>query len=334
MNLRQALLYPASLIYGSIISARNTRFDRRPGAVRRVRAPVISVGNLTAGGTGKTPLVIEIVRLLERHRRRPAILTRGYGAQRGQMADEVQEFQAALPKTPVVVNADRVLGADRAQREFGADVLVLDDGFQHRRLGRDLDLVLIDALQPWGGGQLLPAGLLREPLSSLRRAGGVVITRANQVSSAALQRLRREIAGLCASAPIFVAGVEADRLTDARGKDVPLTSLHGQRVAAVCGLGNPRTFVALLKSAGRAAEVAALRFRDHHRYRDADMKRIENHARHHRCDVVVTTRKDWSKLAPLWPPDAPTPLLRLDVRVVVDDAAGFERLILRVVASA
>jgi tetraacyldisaccharide 4'-kinase len=143
---------PLSHLYAAMMTWRNRRYDE-PGAALSAGVPVISVGNLTVGGTGKTPLVMEIVRKLVAAGRRPAILTRGYHARRGETADEVQEYAAELPDVPVVVDADRVAGAATAQAVHAADCCVLDDGFQHRRLARDLDVVLIDALRPWGGGR-------------------------------------------------------------------------------------------------------------------------------------------------------------------------------------
>lgn len=220
-DLLRGLLTPLSAVYGAAVAARNSYYDRVPSASHTAGIPVISVGNLTVGGTGKTPLTIEIVRRLRAAGRRPAILTRGYGAAGGETADEVLEFEVALPDLPVVVNADRVAGAVAARRDHGADCLVLDDGFQHRRLRRDLDVVLVDALDWCGGGRVLPAGRLREPLSSLGRADWIVITRCNQVEPSLVQDVVTNLHHHAPDVPVVKAAIEAERLVGLRGASQP-----------------------------------------------------------------------------------------------------------------
>lgn len=314
------MLAPATLIYAAAIRLRNRRYDSGRVPPRRVRVPVISVGNLTAGGTGKTPFVMEIVRRLKQLGRRPGILTRGYGAGRGRTADEVLEYQAGLPDSLVYVNPDRVAGAEEAVRSGRVDCLVLDDGFQHRRIARDLDIVLVDALAPWGGGWLLPSGRLREPLSSLARADVVVITRANQADAAALRAIERRLDDAANRAEIIWANVEPAELAFRDGRTASVGDLAYHNLLAVCGIGNPATFVRLVEA--HAGSVSAtLVFRDHHRYRPADVRRMLALARRHGADLVVTTRKDWVKLAPLWPTgkDEGPELARLEVQVTLDD---------------
>ncbi len=311
------LLTPIALLYEGVIRARNLYYDRVPGAVRRAGVPVISVGNLTVGGTGKTPLVIEIVRRLREWGRRPAILTRGYRAAAGQKADEVLEYRDAVPDVPIVVNPDRVAGA-RAATAQAADCLVLDDGFQHRRLARDLDIVLIDTLNPWGGRQMLPAGRLREPIASLRRAHVFVLTRANQAAPAVVESLRHELAKLAVGRTIVSAEVSPAGLHFSDDREASVGDLRGREVLAVCGLGNPVTFEQLVGTlTGRP--VRTLRFHDHRRYDRRDAERIAITAGGERW--VVTTRKDWVKLRPLWPADGP-PLVRLDVRITLADGGS------------
>lgn len=344
------LLAPAAWLYGCAIALRNRRFDRHAAASHAAPVPVISVGNLTVGGVGKTPMVIELVHRLIALGRRPAVLTRGYGARPGRAADEVLELRSALPDTPVVVDADRVRGAAAAALQ-GADVVVLDDGFQHRRLRRDLDLVLVDALNPWGGGRLLPAGRLREPLASLRRAHAVIITRANQAHADALAVIERDVrrhapdAYVChasvapvgltilnpsdrlapsSSAPLRPASTAAPPpstagsapgtppktsgppMLVARAHPAPppgesTTFAVGARVLPVCGIGNPASFVALLRALAPHTSEPGCIFRDHHDYTAADVAMIRATAERRGADLVVTTRKDWVKLAPLWP---------------------------------
>jgi tetraacyldisaccharide 4'-kinase len=313
LNAASWLLFPFSLAYGGLIGIRNAYYDRVPSAWHRAGVPVVSVGNLTVGGTGKTPMTIEIVQRLRAMGRRPAVLTRGYKAADGAEADEVLELRAVLPDTPVVVDADRVAGAARARREHHADCLVLDDGFQHRRIARDLDVVLIDALRPWGGGCVLPAGRLREPMGSLRRADLLVISRANQVEPARVEEILATLRRYAPDTRALQAAVEIDGLVDRNAESIGAEPLGGQRLLAVSGLGNPETFERLVRSLTNTP-CASMRFPDHQRYGTDELARILASARESDAGIVVTTRKDWVKLRGVWPADAPQ-LARLDVRV-------------------
>ena len=329
MNATRWLLGPLSVVYGGAIWGRNLYYDRSRSASRRAAVPVVSIGNLTVGGTGKTPFAIEVVRRLAALGRRPAILTRGYKAAGNTPADEVLEFHDAVPDVPVVVNPDRAAGADMACATHGANCLVLDDGFQHRRLARDLDIVLIDALSPWGGGWLLPAGRLREPRSSLRRADVLVITRSNQVDAATLDTIAADLRRHAGDKPILSATVEADALVDRAGRRTPVRELAGRRVLGVCGLGNPSTFQRLGASLAEACTWCV--FADHQRYTAAHVDAIRTTAGRANAELVVTTRKDWVKLEPLWP-DAGPELVRLDVRLSLHDGsevldAGLRRVL-------
>ncbi len=323
---RIAALAPLSLAYSAVVGLRNRRFDRVPTASVAAPVPVISVGNITVGGTGKTPIVIDIARRMRAAGRRPAVLTRGYGAKRGATPDEVMEFGEALPDTPVVIDADRARGAARAVNEFAADALLLDDGFQHRRLRRTLDLVLIDALDPWGGGWVLPAGRLREPLDGLRRAGAVLITRCNQAPAAVVDAIEARLRGALGVREVLRCGVAAAGLEFADGRGDDPAALRGQRVLCVCGLGNPATFVRLVSQLG-ASGAAPLRFRDHHAYGPVDVSRIAATARAAGASLVLTTRKDWVKLAPLWRDPSLPPLAKLDVRINFSDEARWDELL-------
>jgi tetraacyldisaccharide 4'-kinase len=324
-----ALPAPLAMLYGGLIRTRNWYFDHVSSAVRHATVPVISVGNITVGGTGKTPLVIEIVRRLVQSGRRPAILTRGYKAAAGGPADEVLEFSAALPDVPVVVNANRVAGAVTAVQKHRANCVVLDDGFQHRRLHRDLDIVLIDALNPWGGGRLLPAGRLREPRTSLRRADVFVITRVNQAEHGAVAAIAGVLRHYAGDRPLVLAALEAESLTFPNAEIRPAAEIAGRPVLAVSGLGNPHTFEKLVESlAGQP--VAHLRYADHHRYDPNDVTRIVAAAGD---GWVVTTRKDWVKLHPLWPDRGP-PLVRLDMKLTLTAGAPEFESRLRAVAPA
>ncbi|MDX1683451.1 MAG: tetraacyldisaccharide 4'-kinase, partial [Phycisphaeraceae bacterium] len=178
--------------YRPLIGLRNLAYDRGWRQVTRLEKPVVSVGNLTTGGTGKTPWVMEVVRRLEVAGHDPVVLSRGYHG--GETADEPAMLEAALGEGRVFVDADRVEAGRRAlSQRASADRVVLDDGFQHRRLGRDLDLVLIDATRPFGGGAILPRGLMREPKTALGRADMIILTRVNRVDPAAVEAITRRI---------------------------------------------------------------------------------------------------------------------------------------------
>ncbi|HMQ16529.1 MAG TPA: tetraacyldisaccharide 4'-kinase [Phycisphaerae bacterium] len=316
------LLAPAAALYGSVIRLRNRRYDGGRAEVRRAAVPVVSVGNVTVGGTGKTPLVITLLHRLRELNCKPAVLTRGYGGWRPHQADEVREIVEAGCGA-VVADPDRVRGAQVAVARHHADVLVLDDGFQHRRLARELDIVVIDALDPWGGGRLLPAGRLREPLAGLRRAGLIVISRSNLAPGPAVAGIQARLREICVAAPVVTARVEAVAVEHEGGVSEPPELLRGRRVLAVCGLGNPGSFVRLVESLG-AEMTGVCEFADHHRYNRSDATRIARRASHDRAETVLTTGKDWVKLAPLWSasgssPDRPR-LCCLRIAMRLDDA--------------
>ncbi len=321
-------LKPLAVAYGGVIRARNLYYDHARGAVRHAGIPTISVGNITVGGTGKTPLVIEIARRLLDMHRRPAILTRGYKGRPGALADEVQEYHASVPAVPVVVDPDRVRGAATARSDHHADCLVLDDGFQHRRLGRNLDIVLIDALRPWGGaweapadrrsnGALLPAGGLREPLDSLRRADLFVITRTNQVEPERVEAITARLERYAPGRPVMRAQVRPDRAVLRDGRSLPVEALAGRRLLPVSAIGNALTFERMVHALSPLS--ASVAFPDHHRYSSADVDLIRAQALRHGAEWVVTTRKDWAKLEPLWPADQE--LVRLEMRLELGEQA-------------
>lgn len=327
----QPILIPLSILYAAAIQLRNARYHSGTGVVR-APIPVISVGNVSVGGTGKTPLVIEIARRLIAAGRRPAILSRGYGGTATHEADEVLEFRAALTDTLVVVNPDRVHGAESAAK-LGADCAILDDGFQHRRLFRELDLVLIDALNPWAGNWVLPAGRLREPLGNLARAGAIIITRSNHVTHEEVDQIRRRLFQLSPGTTIFHATLDPVAFVREDGSRESPENLGLSNVLPVCGVGNPRSFLRMIELlAGRVAPARI--YRDHHDYSAADVTAIVRHAREEGCDLVLTTRKDWVKLAPLWKRGGPArpPLAWFETRTSLgSDAAGLHDRILKAV---
>jgi len=233
-------------------------------------------------------------------------VSRGYGAAAGSENDEALELEQKLPDVPHLQNVDRVEGARTAVEEFESQVLLLDDGFQHRRLGRDLDVVLLDALEPFGYGHVFPRGLLREPLGGLRRAGAVVLSRADLVDEAERRRIRDVVRGYNASAAWCEVLHAPRRLLNSRGDEGALDGLAGKRIVGFCGLGNPEGFRRTL--AGLGGDVVGFEeFPDHHNYARADIERLANVAREQKADLLVCTHKDLVKIrldelrgTPLW----------------------------------
>src|SRR5262249_6499892 len=217
---------------------RNRGYDRGWLAVHRAGVPVVSVGNLTVGGTGKTPMVEWVARWFRRHEKQVVILSRGYRQVHG-LNDEGRVLEENLPDVPHLQDRDRVRSARIAVEELEAEVLVLDDGFQHRRLARDLDLVLIDALEPFGLGRLLPRGLLREPVASLRRADLVVLSRADLISPDERRSIRAEAERHGGPVRWIEARHAPMELVGAEGGASSIEELAGRPVAAFCGIGNP-----------------------------------------------------------------------------------------------
>jgi len=295
-TLARAGLATLALPYGLVVATRNAGYDHRLLPVRKVGVPVISVGNLTLGGTGKTPLVAWVVGRLLAAGRRPAIASRGYGAARGDTSDEAAELGIVLPGVPHVAHRDRVLAAAEALAA-GADVIVLDDGFQHRRLHRDLDIVAIDATDPFGSGHLFPRGLLRESPRGLRRAKVVVLTRSTAVDAATRAAIRETVVMARGSQPgAWAESVHAPvALRTWSGATRRLDELRGRRVIAFAAIGNPAAFRHTLEATG--AQVTSLvAFADHHAYATADLQRLAARAAADRAALAVTTLKDLVKV--------------------------------------
>ena len=296
-GLARAGLAALALPYGLAVACRNAAYDRGLLSVARAAVPVISIGNLTLGGTGKTPLVAWAAALLARHGRRPAIVSRGYSAARGERGDEAAELALLLPDVPHVADRDRVAAVARAVAG-GADAVVLDDGFQHRRLARDLDVVAVDATDPFGCGRLFPRGLLREPLRGLARGQAVILTRSSAVDADRRAAIRAALTAARGGAPPLL-WAEADHrpvgLRDAAGATRPLAALRGSRVFAFAGIGNPSAFRAAVEPL--AAEVVGFRpLPDHHPYTPADLEALGRAASAARADLAVTTLKDLVKV--------------------------------------
>jgi tetraacyldisaccharide 4'-kinase len=293
-HLLRALLRLVSIGYSFIVRLRNFLYSRGWLKAHRVNAAVICVGNITVGGTGKTPLVVWLSgQMAPCHK--CAILTRGYKSTHD-CGDEPAMLTESCPQAQIIVNADRVAGAAEAIDRFGAEVLIMDDGFQHRRLARDLDIVAIDATQPFGYGKILPAGLLREPVTSLKRAGAVVLTRCDQVADADLDRLEDQVRSVNSKAIIARSAHVPLCAKSADGQKTGIEQLKGKRIFAFCGIGNPDAFFSTVRILG--AELVGSRvYDDHHHYTDACLGEIRGQANDLEADLILTTQKDWTKLA-------------------------------------
>ena len=298
---------------------------------RALDVPVISVGNITMGGTGKTPCVLRLAELLRASGRKPGILTRGYGrgsaeshlalapgaVMRAEHTGDEPQIFVRSGLAPVGIGADRYQAGTSLLVGFAPDVMLLDDGMQHLKLARDLDIVLIDALKPFGGGHLFPLGRLREPLEGLARAGAVLITRSafSDLTPAIVNSLRRYNAG----APVFLAGVEPDVWVELPSdREHPVTQPPFERAGVFCGLGNPLAFRRTLEDLG-VIPVDMVEFPDHHRYRPHELKRVAEQMAAIGAKALVTTEKDVVNLCDDWESLlAPLPLYWLKVTMGIE----------------
>lgn len=302
----RAALRLAALPYGWGVRIRNQFFENGWKASVFAKIPVVSVGNLTVGGTGKTPCVEYVARFFRDLDYRVAILSRGYGAEQGRN-DEAMVLEENLPDVPHLQGPDRASLAEVAVEELDSQVLILDDGFQHRRLRRDLDLVLIDATNPWGHGYLLPRGLLREPIQSLKRADLALLTRCDLAGPETVDGIRSFIERVAPGLPIAET-VHQPRgwINASRATQAPDHNLN-RPVAAFCGVGNPEAFRRTLEQLG--LRIAQWRwFADHHQYSRADIDDLDAWARKlPPGGWLATTQKDLVKIPldqlgerPLW----------------------------------
>jgi tetraacyldisaccharide 4'-kinase len=338
------LLQGAADVYGLGVRARNAAYDR--GWARRVRlgCPVISVGNLTVGGTGKTTCVRYLAEKLRQQGRRVAILSRGYGervaapyslmAKGGRLfcddqpmdassngrtlSDEPQLLAAALEEVPVLVGRRREQTGRMALERFHPDVIVLDDGFQHRRLARDCEIVLVSARMPLGGWPLLPRGPMREPLASLRRADVIMLTKADE-SLPLLGALRERLRAVQPSAVLVTAAHEPASLREASGATIGLDRLAQSRVGLVSSIGDPDGFEHTIRRQG-AGVTMHLAYPDHHRYTAEEWSAALAAIAGSGACALVTTEKDATRLRPfLQSSAAPLPIWILGVKLTILD---------------
>ncbi|MER3427925.1 MAG: tetraacyldisaccharide 4'-kinase [Pyrinomonas sp.] len=334
------LTAPLGLIYGMAVRTRTLLY--RSGLLRTSHAPlpVISVGNITVGGTGKTPLVEWIARTLTDEGLSPCVLTRGYGRARARervlVSDGARVLTDArtggdepfllaeklLGKAAVISDRDRVAAARWAAENLErVDLFILDDGFQHLRLARDLDLVVVDATDPWSSG-LLPFGRRREPLSALARADCFVITRAE--GSTSVEGLRRELMRRSGGKPVFVSRTKTLGLR--RVDALPQSERPVQTAGpffAFCGIGNPKAFFAQLGREGYPL-VATRAFTDHHLYTQREIERLTQRARACGARALLTTLKDAVKLRHM---SFSLPCFALEIELEIEEGAELRRLL-------
>jgi len=326
------LAKPLAAGYARIIGSRNAAFDAGRGVVE-IDRPVISVGNLSVGGTGKTPMVAWVVRSLLEAGHRPAIAMRGYAGSGGQ-SDEAEEYRASFADVPVVAQSDRIAGllslfaTDEGEK---CDCVVLDDGFQHRRIARQLEIVLVDATRDPFTDRLLPSGWLREPVGSLRRAGVVVLTHAESVSASDITRLKREVSRIAPKAQLAVARHAWTSLVIASSdgeREDSVAWLRGKRVIAACGIGNPAPFI---KAVTEATGNPAMEFvrPDHDPFVPRTLEKLVGEAKRSGADAIVVTGKDWSKLKRVRPGAWPCPVVRARLEMSFDGGGdGVKRAVL------
>ncbi len=303
----RAALQAASYPYRVVVRSRNWLYDRGWKKSLSVPIPVVSVGNLTVGGTGKTPTVAMLAKWFRNRNIRVAIVSRGYGAGADGRNDEARELETKLDDVPHLQDPDRFAAATIACEELATQVILLDDGFQHRRLARDLDIVLLDASEPFGYGSMLPRGLLRESPRSLRRAHVVMLTRCDLVTAQRLADIRTQVQRIAPK----VAWVETEhrpvKLKNALGKEQSIDWLKDRKCLVFSGIGNPVAFQETVRRCG-ADIVVSQTFPDHHDYSALDIKQLVNTIRSNpSVDCVLCTGKDLAKIdvamladRPLW----------------------------------
>lgn len=322
-SLRQAL-WPLGLLYGSVSSLRNGLFRLGWKRVHQLSVPVVSVGNLTVGGTGKTPTVAWLCQLAKQAGKVPGVLARGYGREPGaELNDEGMLLQRRLPWLLQEQDPDRVCAGKRLV-DKGADFIVLDDGFQHRRLHRDVDVVCLDAQMPFANGNCLPAGDLREFRSGLRRADMLLLTRAGSLSR---EQIAQRVARLrqIAAKPVPVHACEhepTDVVHQPSGEVAPIASVHAQRVVLLSAIAKPQSFRATVEQLG-AEVVAEVVHRDHHRFTEAEVQAAAAQAQAADA-MLLTTEKDDARLGAF---AVERSVLRIDLRFL-DEPPGPQEFLL------
>lgn len=352
-------------IYRCAIGYRNWRFDRaekklfvagskhvqHQSLIRRVDVPVISIGNVTTGGTGKTPLVIWATQFLQTQNRSVVIISRGYrtinneahhsnttgnvsvhdeNPSREPRNDEAIELAARLPGVPHLQHADRYSIAQTAIEQYQPDIILLDDGFQHRQLHRELDIVLIDATNPFGYERLLPRGLLREPIVNLRRAAAIVITRVDLIDDAARKKIFDRVTSINQTSVIAETKTTTQGWLQTNGRQLPLEHFGNQPVFACCAIGNPGSFLRTLERMGMNV-VGRRIFADHHHFTETDQQSLLAAAESSGAKALLCTHKDLVKLETFDQNPIPIAALLIDIEFI-SGQQPLEQLILGIFA--
>lgn len=345
-KLRKAILSPLTLlsfVYGGVVLLRRFLYARRILSVHSLPCKVISVGNITLGGTGKTPFASLLAQMVRSRGYRVVLLSRGYGGNFSRPCAVVSDGEKILlpPEqagdepyllaqkgkgVPVIIGPQRRISGNLAVRNFRAEVVILDDGFQHLALGRDLDLLLLDSRVPFGNGYLFPRGVLREPRSQIARADAVILTKAGR--SASMEKLNKDLAGIRRQ-PIFRVRYQAEAIRVA-GEETVLAPgvLRGKKILAFAGLARPESFRETLGELGARVEEMET-FPDHYAYQAGDLSRIKEKARQLGVDALVTTEKDIVRLQGFHPGSPPLWVLAVGHVFLGEDGARFEDFLFR-----
>ena len=306
-TLTRGALRLAEFPYAAAMRWRNYRFDQGQTATRKVEVPVISVGNLSLGGTGKTPLVAWLAERLSDRGIRLTILSRGYGGASPQGNDESQELHARLPHVAHLQHPDRARSAETAIREHGSQLILMDDGFQHRRLVRDLDIVLLDGQCPFGYGHVFPRGTLREPLAGLARADLICLTRADSLDIETRHALRQRLSSVAGTAQWCETAHQPQQLVNGEGQTRACQRLRDQPLVGFCGIGNPNSFSHTLRQTCGYDLRDFREYPDHHSYNAHDLHELASWAQARGAAALVCTHKDLVKIRqtelgslPLW----------------------------------
>jgi tetraacyldisaccharide 4'-kinase len=338
MTVPSIILPPLAALYGTATRTRLALYQTGVLKASKLDAPVISVGNITAGGTGKTPLVEYLARIAAGTGKKVCILTRGYGREHpdqrvlvsdgtGVLATEKEAGDEPLLLAQklkgiaaVISDANRTAAGKWAISNLNSEVFILDDGFQHLRLARNLNVLAIDASDPWGNGKLLPRGLLREPIQGLRRADCIVLTRTDQAGD--LDKLNQKIRSINGTSPVFksrMLGRGTFHLhTGESVEKIP------EAVAAFSAIGNQNSFIRQLK-AEKVEPLEIIPFRDHHRYSQSDINEIESKAKRSEATCLITTAKDAVKLTSV---SVSMPCYVLDIEIEIEETDEFVSLVL------
>ena len=312
--------------YGSIISVRNSLYDKQILPGRQFSVPIISVGNLTLGGTGKSPMVAWLCRFFLERNQRPGLVSRGYGRGTNEGNDEFMEMSRHFPNVPHLQHPNRSRAIQQLLQTEQIDLIILDDAFQHRQVKRDIDLVLLDATAPFGFEHIFPRGTLRESLGSLRRADIALLTRSDLVSEADRQAIRQRVLSM---SPKIVWGETVHVPTSLISLETfhaePIESICGQSALAFCGIGNPAAFRKTLERCGVNVEKF-IPFPDHYRYTPHDADKLVRAAKELGTDSILCTMKDLVKLNRSEFAGLPLRAVSIEIQITVGKSAVIDRL--------